>query len=181
MRLGQKLRHIRKSNGQTLKDLAEATGLSYSHISQIERGQADPSINSLRRIAETLGITLASLFDDQRSSDSTILVRRDQRRVLTATGSQVKQELLAVRRPRQMEPMWTEVDPGGGSGSGFYSHDGEEFGILLAGTLRVWVGDEEFTLEAGDSMYFDSTVPHRFANHGETKAIMVWVVSPPTW
>lgn len=181
LELGDKLRHLRRKNKLTLKLLAQRAGLSYSYISQVERGLAGPSISALRRIAGALGITLARLFDDQALPESQIVVRKHERRVLTAEGSHVVQELLALKRPRVMEPMWTEIEPGGTSGPELYSHAGEEFGILLSGTLKVWVGDEQFTLEAGDSMYFESTVPHRFANAGETKAVMVWVVSPPSW
>ncbi|MBC7083533.1 MAG: cupin domain-containing protein [Firmicutes bacterium] len=184
MKMGERLRAIRTAKGLTLREVSQLSGLSLSYIAQIERDEVNPSISSLRKLTDSLGIKLSALFDETEEEPtprSEVLVRSHERKALVSGNRSVRQYLLAAMEPRAMEPMWTEVEVGGSSGDELYSHEGEEFGILLKGALRVTVGQDVYVLGPGDSMYFKSTEPHRFENVGGETAVMVWVVCPPSW
>ncbi|HHY34276.1 MAG TPA: cupin domain-containing protein [Firmicutes bacterium] len=178
--LGREIRRLRTARRMSLKQLAEESGLTFGYIGQIERGEVSPSISSLRRIAAALHITLADLFRAERAANSRIVVPEARPRLKT-DDERVTQQLLSPPGLWKMQPMWTEVEPGGTSGDRAYTHEGEEFGILLEGELTVWVGDETYVMKGGDSIYFASTVPHRFANNSGRKAVMIWVITPPSW
>ncbi|HHV78611.1 MAG TPA: cupin domain-containing protein [Firmicutes bacterium] len=178
--LGKEIRRIRKARNVSLKELASLSGLTFGYIAQIERGEVSPSISSLRRIASALHITLQDLFRAEQNSNSRVVTPAMRPR-LKADSNRVVQQLLSPPGLWKMQPMWTEVEPGGTSGDEPYTHEGEEFGILLQGELTVWIGDETCEMRAGDSIYFPSTLPHRFANNSTEKAVMVWVITPPSW
>jgi quercetin dioxygenase-like cupin family protein len=71
--------------------------------------------------------------------------------------------------------------PVGGGSEDFYSHDGEECGVVVEGRFRGIVGDQEFVLEAGDSVYYASSIPHRWENAGDVEAKAIWAITPPSF
>lgn len=178
--LGKEIRRLRRARNVSLKEVAASSSLAFGYIGQIERGEVSPSISSLRRIAGALHITLQDLFRAEKSGDSRCITAELRPRLKT-DDEKVLQQLLSPPGLWKMQPMWTEVEPGGSSGEKPYCHDGEEFGVILEGELTVWVGDDVCLLKAGDSIYFQSTIPHRFANNSNGKAVMIWVITPPSW
>ena len=90
------------------------------------------------------------------------------------------QMLVRNIRNKRMRPFHTTIDPGGGS-KGPYSHIGEEFGIVLEGELEVNLREKPYRVKKNESLYFSSQEPHRWSNPGKKKAVVIWVVSPPTF
>ena len=173
---GPRLRRLRTHRGLSLAQVARATGVSVGFLSGLERGQMHASVATLRRIARFYRTNILSLFE---AGESLRLVRPKQRKLLeTDTG--VRMELLAWGNTA-MEPHLFRIKPGGGSGES-YTHEGEEFLHVLRGSFEIWLnGDEHYQLNAGDSLYFESSLPHRWKNSGRTEACVLWVNTPPTF
>lgn len=174
---GQRFRRLRTRRGLSLAQVARATGVSVGFLSALERGQMRSSIATLRRIARFYRTNILSLFE--AASENPRLVRPAQRKILETTPD-VRMELLAWGQT-VMEPHLFRVKPGGGSGES-YSHEGEEFLHILRGEFHIWLdGNEHYELKPGDSLYFESSTPHRWKNPGRTEAWVLWVNTPPTF
>jgi DNA-binding transcriptional MerR regulator/mannose-6-phosphate isomerase-like protein (cupin superfamily) len=174
---GQRFRRLRTRRGLSLAQVARATGVSVGFLSALERGQMRSSIATLRRIARFYRTNILSLFE--AAGENPRLVRPAQRKILETTPD-VRMELLAWGHTA-MEPHLFRVKPGGGSGES-YSHEGEEFLHILRGEFHIWLnGNEHYQLKPGDSLYFESSTPHRWKNPGKTEAWVLWVNTPPTF
>jgi DNA-binding transcriptional MerR regulator/quercetin dioxygenase-like cupin family protein len=174
---GQRFRRLRLKRGLSLAQVARATGVSVGFLSALERGQMRPSIATLRRIARFYRTNILSLFE--AAGENPRLVKPGQRKVLETTPG-VRMELLAWGRTA-MEPHLFRVKPGGGSGES-YSHEGEEFLHVLRGEFEIWLNEtEHYRLKRGDSLYFESSTPHRWGNPGRGEAWVLWINTPPTF
>ena len=174
---GQRFRRLRTRRGLSLAQVARATGVSVGFLSALERGQMRSSIATLRRIARFYRTNILSLFE--AAGDNPRLVRLNERKVLETTPG-VRMELLAWGQT-VMEPHLFRIKPGGGSGES-YSHDGEEFLHVLRGTFEIWLdAKEHYQLKPGDSLYFESSTPHRWKNPGRTETWLLWINTPPTF
>ena len=174
---GQRFRRLRTRRGLSLAQVARATGVSVGFLSALERGQMRSSIATLRRIARFYRTNILSLFET--AGDNPRLVRPNQRKVLETTPD-VRMELLAWGNT-VMEPHLFRIKPGGGSGES-YSHEGEEFLHVLRGRFDISLGGKEhYHLKPGDSLYFESSTPHRWKNPGRTETWLLWINTPPTF
>ena len=174
---GQRFRRLRMRRKLSLAQVARATSVSVGFLSALERGQMRCSIATLRRIARFYKTNIISLFET--NGEAQHLVRPSQRKILE-TSPNVRMELLAWGNTA-MEPHLFRVKPGGGSGES-YSHEGEEFLHVLRGEFELWLHNEgHYLLKAGDSLYFESSTPHRWKNPGRAEAWILWVNTPPTF
>ena len=174
---GQRFRRLRMRRKLSLAQVARATNVSVGFLSALERGQMRCSIATLRRIARFYKTNIISLFET--NGEGQHLVRPSQRKILE-TSPKVRMELLAWGNTA-MEPHLFRVKPGGGSGES-YSHEGEEFLHVLRGEFELWLhNDGHYLLKAGDSLYFESSTPHRWKNPGRAEAWILWVNTPPTF
>lgn len=175
---GQRFRRLRLKRGLSLAQVARATGVSVGFLSALERGQMHSSVGTLRRIARFYKTNIASLVET--NGDAPTLVRPAERKVLETNGSRVRMELLAWGNTA-MEPHLFRIKPGGGSGES-YSHEGEEFLHVMRGEFEIWLGNVgHYRLKPGDSLYFESSTPHRWKNPGRSEAWILWVNTPPTF
>ena len=174
---GQHFRRLRTRRGLSLAQVARATGVSVGFLSSLERGQMRSSIATLRRIARFYRTNILSLFET--AGENPRLVRPNQRKILETTPD-VRMELLAWGNTA-MEPHLFRVKPGGGSGES-YSHEGEEFLHVLRGEFEIWLDRQEhYRLKPGDSLYFESSTPHRWRNPGQKETWLLWINTPPTF
>ncbi len=196
MELGSRLREIRKKQGMTMAQVAAASGLTRSFISQIESNAARPSIGALKRIGDALGITLGSVLDDEptgaadsqaaglephvSSVDRLEVVRSDQRKMLVWPGRRWETFLLTPDLQRKLEVILDVMEPGDGKEEP-YAHRGEEFGLVLEGQYEVTVDGETVVLEAGDAVYYPSHLPHSTRVIGDRPAKTLWVITPPSF
>jgi transcriptional regulator with XRE-family HTH domain len=180
--MGERLRGARQARGLTLRELAKRLGVSPSMISQIETDRASPSVSTLYSIANELDVSLDELlFNDRRSasdkpSEPALQSHVDRKRIRLASG--VTWERLTPISDPDTEFLYVTYEVGGASSSTeeFQRHAGHEWGYVLEGTLEVRIGFEDHVLGPGDSISFDSTIPHRLANTGETVVHAVWFV-----
>src|SRR5947209_1050026 len=174
---GQRFRRLRTHRGLSLAQVARATGVSVGFLSALERGQMRCSVATLRRIARFYKTNIISLFEEP--GEKPRLVRPANRKVLE-TSPGVRMELLAWGNT-VMEPHLFRVKPGGGSGES-YSHEGEEFLHILRGRFEIWLNDtEHHLLKRGDSLYFESSMPHRWKNPGKVETCLLWINTPATF
>ena len=179
--IGSRMRELRKARKLTLKELAAETGLSVGYLSQLERQDADPSIRALNVIGKALGVGINWFFptpEEQTDPDADLVVRAGERRTLRFSSG-LKDELLSPSLSGQLEMVLTTFEPGAGSGEELYHHTGEEAGYVAEGQLEVTVGDRVVLLQAGDTVQFQSTIPHRYHNPGPGRTVLVWAVTPP--
>jgi len=134
------------------------------------------SVATLRKLARFYKINILDLF--QPSDSNPYLVRPRDRKVL-AGGKGVRMELLAWGNTA-MEPHLFRIAPGAGSGES-YSHHGEEFLHVIKGELEIVIAGQKHSLTSGDSLYFDSSMPHEWKNPGKTESSVLWVNTPPTF
>jgi DNA-binding transcriptional MerR regulator/mannose-6-phosphate isomerase-like protein (cupin superfamily) len=174
---GQRFRRLRTRRGLSLAQVARATGVSVGFLSALERGQMRSSIATLRRIARFYRTNILSFFE--AAEENPRLVRPAQRKILETTPG-VRMELLAWGHTA-MEPHLFRVRPGGGSGES-YAHEGEEFLHVLRGDFEIWLkSGEHYRLKPGDSLYFESSTPHRWKNPGRSETWLLWINTPPTF
>ncbi len=191
--LGQKIRHIRTTEAHmTIEALANAAGVSISLISQIERGRAEPSLGSLRRIGAALGVPIARFFlggDGPSPGESDrlgrrLVVRADERKHLRVSESDITWELLVPDLNRKLEVLFGEVGPGAvtpPTAKEPSQHVGEEVIVVLEGKLTCLYDGEEFELGPGDAIAWDPTLPHRIVNRGTEPVRIIIALTPPSF
>ena len=179
--VGEQLRELRHAKGMTLTEVAAGADISVGYLSQIERNQSRLPIGVLRRISDVLGVHINYFFQREaaagRADERDIVVRAANRRRMTFTGLGISEELLTPNLKGPLEMLMSTIEPGADSED--YSHDGVEAGLVIAGTLDLWVARRHFRLGPGDSFSFRSTEVHRCANPGRVKTKVVWVITPP--
>lgn len=180
--VGERLRTLREEHRYSMRRLAKIAGVSPSLISEAERGRVEPSISMLKRLASALDTPLTYFFSETRSHDQRV-VRADARGTLRqpATGTGISFALLAPESAQTLEPIYGRYDVGASMGPEPVTHAGEEWGMVLKGRLKVWLGDEVYFLDEGDAISFPSTIPHRIANVADDVTEYVWVNSLKTF
>jgi transcriptional regulator with XRE-family HTH domain len=177
--LGQRIRELRSGRGMTLTALADEAGLSTGLISQVERGLSDPSLETLRRIAKVLDIPIFSLFQ-QDDSAPVAVVRKDSRTQVRSPKHDIVYSRLSAGRGR-LEVLHGHLGPRSASVAEPGSHPSDECVVVLSGALIVEVAGVEYELAAGDSAYFDASLPHRYRNPHSRAAEFILSVTPPSY
>lgn len=178
MKLGSKIRNLRKKKNMTIKELAEQSGLSTGMISQIERDKIGISVTSLWKISQALGVFIGDFFD-KKVYENNLIVRKNQRKRIELVNSNAVYELLTPDLSGKIEFLRLIIEPGESNDKEKISHDGEECGIVLQGKLLVKLGEKEYILEEGDSIRIDSAIPHRYINIGDITSVSIWAITPP--
>ncbi|MEW5920357.1 MAG: cupin domain-containing protein [Bacillota bacterium] len=177
--IGTRLKKFRTHSKLSLKDLAEATGLSISAISQFEKGLTQPSVNSLYRIAAALDKEVTSFFETQDNNKEVIL-RSNKRKRLGVPSSKVTFEVLVPNLEGNIEMLLAELEPGGETAEEPASHEGEEEClIVIGGDIEVTIGEKKYILHDKDSIYFNCSLPHKYKNISDKKVITICCVYPP--
>lgn len=179
MELGEKIRSLRHKQKISIEQLSEMTRLSKGLISQIERDITGPSVASLWKISKALNVTMNYFFDEFEDSDP--VVRKDERKKIMLTKTNRTYELLCPNLKKAIEMLLIEIEPFKCNTDELISHEGEECGVVIKGSLRVLSGEKVYDLNEGDSIYLDSTIPHRYINAGEDMSISVWAMVPPSF
>ena len=181
MTLGERMRAVRKQRGYTLKEVAERAGFTASLISQIERDLVDPPFSTLKRIVGALDLPLLTLIDEAaflEVFDRNAVTRKDQRVQIGTTEYGVVYSLLNPYRDRKMDILLLEAEAGGYSGPSCHTHKGEECEFVIQGTFEVEWDGNVYLLQEGDSIYIDSSKPHRWRNAGEGKLVVLAALTP---
>ena len=176
--VGRRIREMRRARRISLETLAAATGLSIGFLSQIERGLSSPSLRALTAIADVFAVSLGALFGAAAApgDQDTLVVRATARPELSLWRSGITKQLLTpATADSRLNVYQVRLAPGASTGDEFYTHQGEEAGLVLEGSMMLTVDAQTVRLEAGDSFRFASTRPHRFSNPLDWDAVVIWV------
>lgn len=185
-RVGSKIRGLREQLDLSVEQLAERCDCSVELIEQLESGEVPPSLAPLVKITRALGVRLGTLLDDDqhvgpvvvRAGEASTVTRFKSTTSTGDAGSLDFASLAADKASRHMEPFLIEAHPGTEQAP-LSSHEGEEFIYVLTGVLEIAYGKDVHRLEAGDSIYYDSIVPHEVRAADGASATFVAVVYAP--
>ena len=172
---GMRVRKMRTEKAMTLETLAANTGLSVQYLELLENGDLKPSVGPLLKVALALGTRLGTFLDDEIGSDVSLVraaeLETDDTASREARGKRRQltfYSLGAHKTDRHMEPFFIEIYPDEpGASKELSSHEGEEFIVVRKGSLEVILGQERHVLVPGDSIYFNSVVPHHVGCAGQ--------------
>lgn len=171
--VGRQLRIFRERQGWSLRALADRCGLSINAISRIERGENSPTVSSLQRLAVALNVPITDFFLE-KPQKSALLVKSGLGQRINNPGFLV--ECLGQGLPgQQLEPFLITIEPECSSVSTAISHPGEEFIHCMAGQIEYCVNEQDFLLEAGDSLLFEAMQPHSWRNPVPVPALVLLV------
>lgn len=185
--IGVKIKALRQVRKKTLQEVADETGFSPALISQIENNNVSPPIATLSRVAKVLGVRVGYFFRDEGPEEAFEVVRKGERpavtRVISRSGTQhgyTYHALTHKKRNKIMEPFLLHVDPGLRDEENVYSHEGEEFLLMLDGEAELLLESERIVLHEGDSVYFESNLRHRLLSHGAGGARVLAILAKGT-
>jgi transcriptional regulator with XRE-family HTH domain len=151
--VGEHVRRLREQARLSVRALAARTDFSPSFISQLENGQVSPSIHSMEKIANVLGVTLGTFFAAVGPGEGGLVLRRAEREPIPSSWSNAELESLGRHTPqRRLDPILITLAPGGRSGKHPVAHRSEEFALVLKGRVHLRIGPDEHVLSAGDSV-----------------------------
>ncbi len=163
VQIGARLRGLREVLDIPAQEVADLCNISLEHYEKIERGEADPSMSRLCTISRRYGIDLDVLmFGEEPRMEGYFITRKDQGMHVERRSDYRYRSLASGFRMRKMEPFMVEVEPlpEGAARRGLNSHDGQEFDLVMEGTLELTIGERSMVLNQGDSIYFDASRPH---------------------
>lgn len=178
MTLGHRIRKFREEKGLTLRKLAIIADISSSLMSQIENNKVDPSLSTLRKIAQALDIPVFYLVMEESSNHSMLVKKNKRKRVVFPKGD-LRYEILHSDYQKKMGVMIGTLSRGGFTSEVRLSHDGEECLVIIDGILKVELPHETLQMEKGDSLYFDSSIPHRLYNDQKKDCQFYLIITPP--
>src|ERR671916_141731 len=176
-KLGPAVRQLRRERGLTLEELAGEVGTSVAHLSRLESGARQPSLEGLLRIAATLGVEVGELLEAPEEPGPGTVVRGATSPVYEGGGLRF-QPLVPEAGPEGLTAVKV-IFPVDRSDPEYREHEGEEWIYVLSGRLRLTLGRESTVLEAGDAAYFNGLLPHRWDVLGEEDVEMLMVGCRP--
>ncbi|KZX16953.1 helix-turn-helix domain-containing protein [Methanobrevibacter filiformis] len=185
-KVGAKIKEIRKSKKSTIEDLSKTSEVSIDLIKKIEDGEILPSLTPLTKIAKGLNVRLGTFFDDAEQTGPSIVRNGASDEILYFSGEEGKTDLSALefyslgygKNDRHMEPFIIDVHTDKTEFE-LSSHEGEEFIYVLNGEIELKYGKETYNLKEGDSIYYDSIVPHHLHSHKCEKSKILAVLYTP--
>ncbi|CAB5121411.1 Transcriptional regulator, MerR family [Olavius algarvensis associated proteobacterium Delta 3] len=183
--IGQRIRQQMAGKGFTVEKLAGRTGLAKSFLEGLLQDNVSPSLGPLLKVSRALGVSLGGILDDHPKTDP-LIVRRNQRAqklsMLREKDSPVASKFYSLgtgKTDRHMDPFFVELLPESSKDKTLSSHEGEEFIIVYSGNVEIIYGDDVFQLESGDSVYYNSSVPHNVSCLGDQIATIYAVLFIP--
>jgi transcriptional regulator with XRE-family HTH domain len=181
--IGEKLRALRLKKSMGLVELGRHTGLSAAMLSKVERGKLFPTLPTLLRISLVFGVGLEYFFSDDKKRHVVGIVRRAQRKRFPerADGRDISfyfESLDFAAVERKLNAYYAEFQPLPSGKARPHHHPGVEFLSVLRGKLELHIGNEDHTLEAGDSIYFDSSLAHSYRRISQKSCSAIVVTVP---
>lgn len=181
--IGAKIKELRKARKLTLQSVATETGFSPALISQIENNNVSPPIATLSKLARFFDVKISHFFEEEEEVRRYEVVRVEDRRVVSRVISKAGKghgytyEALSVHNlNKKMEPFVVSVSERSDDET-MYSHEGEEFILIISGTAEVLLDEERIKLEAGDAIYFDSSMRHRLLSYDGSEVQVLAIVT----
>jgi transcriptional regulator with XRE-family HTH domain len=179
--IGRKILEYRKSKNLSIRELAELAQVTPSLLSQIERGLANPSINTLKIIARILDAPLFTFFTESKDTDE-LVVREDKRKkMIFPENNNLSYELLSPNLQGALEFLLMDLTPNSQSSEELMSHEGEEAAYIIEGKVDLYLADEVITLNRGDSVKILPHMKHKWKNKYDENVKVVFAITPPSF
>ena len=177
MDIGHRIKQLRTKNNITLEELASRCELTKGFLSQLERNLTSPSIQTLEDIAEALGMTMAKFFQEEKVEK--IVFSIDDYFVDEREGSTINW-IVPNAQKNEMEPILLELAPNGHSQT-ILPHEGEEFGFILSGRIKLFMGESKkgIMIKKGETFYIKGSNVHYLKNDSTQSAKVLWICTPP--
>ena len=184
--VGDKIKGFREARKMSQEELAINSGLELSLVAEIEANTNSPSLSPLIKIARALGVRLGTFLDDNEHLGPEICRKGDAEKCLSTSNTKSRSNshldfmsLAGSKAGRNMEPFIINIEPAGADSLMVSSHEGEEFIYVMEGSVEVTYGKKTHIIEAGDSIYYDSIVPHHVHGfQGQAAKILAVVYTP---
>lgn len=185
-KIGAKIKELRKSRKISTEDLAKESNIDLNIIKNIEDGEVVPSLTPLTKIARSLGVRLGTFLDDVPQTGPIIVKNGKSNQTVYFSGKENQTDISALefhslaagKHDRHMEPFLIDVHSDNDNIT-LSSHEGEEFIYVLEGEIEIKYGQDNYVISKGDSIYYDSIVPHHLHSHdGKTSKILAVVYTP---
>ena len=177
--IGRKLKSTRLRNDMTIQELAESSGVSSNMISRIERGLTTPSVEIIVKLANSFGMSINYFVEEAEKGSTIIHTKRGQGEPIFffEDKHQIISLTQGIRDPN-FTVFFDTIEQNCSSGDGGMVHTGEEFALVLEGSLEFVIDGSAYPLEEGDSIVFKASLPHRWRNLHAGQTRVLWVVSP---
>lgn len=176
--LGKKILESRKIKGMNIREFSKLTDLSTSLLSQIERGLANPSLNSLRSIAEALDIPLFTLFVNDIDHESLIMKKKDRKKIYRENSEHIVFDMLTPDYMKSnVDILWAVLNANSATTSGYMEHNKEEFAIVMKGSVYVLLDEKEYLLDEGDTVRILPRLKHKFINKTNKKVEILFILT----
>ncbi len=174
--VGERLRELREARNISMRALAARSGLSANALSMIERGRASPSVSTLYKLADALGISITSFFGSESQRKQVVYLKADGRTHMSFTRG-IFEGLGGEQFVGRVEPFLLTLESNANSGPRSMTHTGHEFVFCLRGELEYQVERQIYQLSAGDSLLFAAQLKHRWKNVGGTLVTALIIIS----
>lgn len=174
--VGSRLRELRETRKISMRSLATKSGLSANALSMIERGKTSPSVSTLYKLADAMGVSITAFFGPETDKKQVVFLKSDERTRMAFTRG-VFEALGGEQFVGRVEPFMLTMDSGASSGPHMITHTGHEFVFCLRGELDYQVEKEVFHLSVGDSLLFASQLRHKWKNAGKTVTNALIIIS----
>jgi transcriptional regulator with XRE-family HTH domain len=174
--IGDRLRELREARNISMRALAARSGLSANALSMIERGRASPSVSTLYKLADALGISITSFFGSDSQRKQVVFLKADERSRMSFTRG-VFEGLGGEQFVGRVEPFMLTLESNANSGPRSMAHTGHEFVFCLRGELEYQVERQIYQLSSGDSLLFAAHLKHRWKNVGGTVVSALIIIS----
>lgn len=178
MELGEKIKQLRLQCDLTQEELASRCELSKGYISQLENDLTSPSIATLKDILTAVGSSLKEFFSEVDVDEKVVFTEQDFIEKVSDSG--ILNWLVPNAQKNMMEPIHLVLSPRQKTEQDV-PHEGEEFGYVLEGSIVLYLGKKKYTINKGESFYFEADKTHYIENVSDNAAVLIWVSTPPTF
>ncbi|KAB2331449.1 cupin domain-containing protein [Bacillus mesophilum] len=176
--IGKKVEKYRKAKGWSSRQLAKIAEITPSMLSQIERGLANPSIQTLKVLAKALDVPTFSFLLEESNTEE-LIVRHNERKHMVVEN--LSYELLSPDFTGTLATAIMNVPPNSSSSEKLLEHKGEEVAYVLQGKIKVYLNDQEYILNTGDSVKIPAYMKHKWENYFNEHASILFSVTPPAF
>ncbi|MGL5694504.1 MAG: cupin domain-containing protein [Peptostreptococcaceae bacterium] len=179
--ISRNISEYRKRKEMTIKELANLAGVTPSLLSQIEKGTANPSINTIKQISNALDVPLFNFFISDASTESLVVRRDNRKKIMFAEDDSFAYELLTPDSKGEIEFMLMKIPPKESSSKDQFGHKGEEVAYIMKGEVRLSLMNDVLDLSAGDSVRIPPHSKHRWENISDNDCEVIFAVTPPSF
>ena len=179
--ISKNITEYRKRRGMTIKEVANLIGATPSLLSQIEKGTANPSINTLKQISKVLDVPLYNFFINDDSNEELVVRKNNRKKIMLPEDDSLSYEILTPTSKGDLEFMLMKIPAGESSSKELFSHKGEEVAYVTKGCVNLCLSNSIIELNCGDSVKILPHSKHKWENNSNEECEVIFAVTPPSF